>query len=137
MSLLDAHHVGENGAAQAPVDSVAGLGALPAIADAPQKVPIGPRKFHQRRIGDLLHPALEPAHILAEIKARMGTMDFSAQYLQRPIPAEGNMIKHEWIKLYRALPENKPDHDDQLGHSDEANRALRLLRWHGMAGARG
>jgi len=80
---------------------------LPAIADAPQKVPIGPKKFHWRKVGDLRHPALEPAHILAEIKARMGTMDFSAQYLQRPIPAEGNMIKREWIKLYRALPEKK------------------------------
>ena len=37
----------------------------------------------------------------------MGTMDFSAQYLQRPIPAEVNLIRREWIKLYRALPEKK------------------------------
>jgi hypothetical protein len=81
---------------------------LPAIADAPQKVAIGPRTFHRRKVGDILHAALEPAHILEEIKARMGIMDFSAQYLQRPIPAEGNLIKREWIKLYRALPEKKP-----------------------------
>jgi predicted phage terminase large subunit-like protein len=81
---------------------------LPAIADAPQKVPIARNKFHRRKTGDILHPALEPAHILEEIKARMGTMDFSAQYLQRPIPAEGNLIRREWIKLYRALPEKKP-----------------------------
>ena len=80
---------------------------LPAIADAPQKVPIARKKFHRRKTGDILHPALEPAHILEEIKARMGTMDFSAQYLQRPIPAEGNLIRREWIKLYRALPEKK------------------------------
>jgi predicted phage terminase large subunit-like protein len=81
---------------------------LSAIADAPEKVSIGPNKFHRRKAGDLLHPAFEPAHILQEIKARMGMMDFSAQYLQRPIPAEGNLIKREWIKLYRALPEKKP-----------------------------
>jgi predicted phage terminase large subunit-like protein len=81
---------------------------LPAIADAPQKVPIGRGKFHRRKVGDILHPALEPAPILAEIKARMGTMDFSAQYLQRPIPAEGNLIRRDWIKLYPALPEKKP-----------------------------
>jgi predicted phage terminase large subunit-like protein len=81
---------------------------LPAIADVPEKVPIGQKKFYRRKVGDVLHPALEPAHILEEIKARMGTMDFSAQYLQRPIPAEGNMIKREWIKSYRALPEKKP-----------------------------
>jgi predicted phage terminase large subunit-like protein len=81
---------------------------LPAIADSPQVIPIGPSKFHRRDVGDILHPALEPARILTEIKARMGTMDFSAQYLQRPIPAEGNLIRREWIKFYRALPENKP-----------------------------
>src|SRR6516165_4576808 len=81
---------------------------LPAIADAPQKIPIGRGKFHRRKVGDILHPTLEPAPILAEIKARMGTMDFSAQYLQRPIPAEGNMIRRESIKLYRAQPEKKP-----------------------------
>jgi predicted phage terminase large subunit-like protein len=81
---------------------------LSAIADAPQKVPIAPKKFYRRKVGDILHPSLEPAHILEEIKARMGTMDFSAQYLQRPIPAEGNLIRREWIRLYRALPEKKP-----------------------------
>jgi predicted phage terminase large subunit-like protein len=35
----------------------------------------------------------------------MGTMDFSAQYLQRPIPIEGNLIKREWLRYYQAPPE--------------------------------
>jgi predicted phage terminase large subunit-like protein len=81
---------------------------LPAIADAPQIIPVGGAKCHRRKPGEVLHPALEPAHVLAEIRARMGTMDFSAQYLQRPIPAEGNLIKREWLKSYRTAPQRKP-----------------------------
>jgi predicted phage terminase large subunit-like protein len=34
-------------------------------------------------------------------------MDFSAQYLQRPIPAEGNLIKREWLKNYRTPPQRQ------------------------------
>jgi predicted phage terminase large subunit-like protein len=81
---------------------------LPAIADAPQRVPLGRNKFHHRDAGDILHPALEPARVLAQIKAQMGTMDFSAQYLQRPIPAEGNLIKREWLKFYHTVPQKLP-----------------------------
>src|SRR6516225_2073530 len=66
---------------------------LPAIADAPQVIPIGKRKVHRRKIDDVLDPVREPRHVLEELKARMGLMDFTAQYLQRPIPAEGNLIK--------------------------------------------
>jgi hypothetical protein len=35
-------------------------------------------------------------------------MDFSAQYLQRPIPAEGNLIKREWLKYYQVPPDRQP-----------------------------
>jgi predicted phage terminase large subunit-like protein len=81
---------------------------LPAIADAPQVIPIGTRKVHRRNVDDVLDPVREPRHVLAELKARMGLMDFSAQYLQRPIPAEGNLIKREWLKTYRTPPQPQP-----------------------------
>jgi predicted phage terminase large subunit-like protein len=42
------------------------------------------------------------------LKARMGLMDFTAQYLQRPIPLEGNLIKREWLKTYRTPPQPQP-----------------------------
>jgi predicted phage terminase large subunit-like protein len=69
---------------------------------------MGQRKFHRRKIGDVLDPVREPAHILAELKVRMGLMDFSAQYLQRPIPIGGNLIKREWIKTYLVRPQFQP-----------------------------
>jgi len=34
----------------------------------------------------------------------MGSLTFSAQYLQRPVPLEGNLIKRAWIKWYETAP---------------------------------
>ena len=48
----------------------------------------------------MLHPAREPLAILDEIKREMGSLRFSAQYLQRPVPLEGNLIKRDWFKWY-------------------------------------
>jgi predicted phage terminase large subunit-like protein len=77
---------------------------LPAIADTRERVPLGSGIFHQRNVGDLLDPLREPKHVLDELKQAMGTMAFSAQYLQRPIPAEGNLVKREWLSYYDAPP---------------------------------
>ena len=38
---------------------------LPAIADSPQKVPIGLKKFHRRKVGDIL-----PEHLFKRIRDR-------------------------------------------------------------------
>jgi hypothetical protein len=38
----------------------------------------------------------------------MGTLEFSAQYLQQPIPAEGNLIRREWLKYYQSAPSQQP-----------------------------
>jgi phage terminase large subunit-like protein len=62
----------------------------------------------QVAIGDILDPFREPAYVLAELKARMGLMGFSAQYLQRPIPIEGNLIKRDWLKTYLVPPQPQP-----------------------------
>ena len=35
-------------------------------------------------------------------------MAFSAQYQQRPVPTEGNLVKREWFQTYPVLPEKKP-----------------------------
>jgi hypothetical protein len=81
---------------------------IPAIAEAPERIPLGEGQFKQRRPGDLLDPRREPAHVLAALKASMGTLEFSAQYLQQPIPAEGNLIRREWLKYYQSAPSQQP-----------------------------
>jgi predicted phage terminase large subunit-like protein len=42
--------------------------------------------------------------LLEEIKREMGSLTFSAQYLQRPVPLEGNLVKRDWIKWYESVP---------------------------------
>ena len=78
--------------------------SLPAIAEVAEEVVIGPDKFLYRRVGDLLHPEREPLAVLEGLKAEMGTYDFTAQYLQAPVPLGGNMIKWEWFAYYSDQP---------------------------------
>ena len=51
----------------------------------------------------------------------MGTLHFSAQYQQEPIPLEGNLIKAGWLKEYEIAPSvgdrGSPGH--QHRHGDE------------------
>jgi predicted phage terminase large subunit-like protein len=78
---------------------------LPAIADEDQEIPIGPGVVHRRVKGEVLHADREPLAILEAIKCEMGSLTFSAQYQQRPIPLEGNLVKRSWIKSYDKAPE--------------------------------
>lgn len=98
---------------------------LPAIAEAPQDVPIGLNEVHRRQIGDVLHPQREPMEILDQIKADMGSAVFSAQYQQRPVPVEGNLVKWRWFQIYAGLPAH--DNDGRVIQSwDTASKAGEL-----------
>ncbi len=77
---------------------------LPAIAEIDQNIPIGPNANHRRNKGDVLHPAREPMALLEEIRREIGSLTFSAQYLQRPVPLQGNLIKRDWLKWYEVAP---------------------------------
>jgi hypothetical protein len=81
---------------------------LPAIAIEDSVIPTGPGKFHTRRTGDILHPARESQEVLDRIKAEIGSLMFSAQYQQRPVPLEGNLIRRDWFKYYDQLPPKDP-----------------------------
>jgi predicted phage terminase large subunit-like protein len=98
---------------------------LPAIAEETQAIPIWPGKDYPRQIGEVLHPAREPREVLDKIKADMGTAVFSAQYLQRPVPVEGNLVKWEWFQVYTRPPEK--DANAQIIQSwDTASKAGEL-----------
>jgi predicted phage terminase large subunit-like protein len=73
---------------------------LPAIAETREIIELGQGRFHVREIDDVLDPVREPRPALEQLKAAMTPLVFSAQYQQRPIPLEGNLIKREWIKFY-------------------------------------
>jgi predicted phage terminase large subunit-like protein len=77
---------------------------LPAIAERDERIPTGDGLYHRRRRGSLLHPEREPREVLDEMRARLGEANFQAQYQQNPMPAEGNLIKRQWVRRYKELP---------------------------------
>src|SRR5258705_8839537 len=81
---------------------------LPAIAEEESSVRLSATRSFRRRMGGLLHPERESQSALDELKASMGTMEFSAQYQQAPVPAGGNLIKWSWFKFYDQPPASLP-----------------------------
>src|SRR5712664_2022432 len=77
--------------------------SLPAVAQSTTTHDLGGGRTHTREMGDLLHPAHEPAEVLREIKKSMGSMLFSAQYQQAPEPAGGKIIKRKMLRYYSEL----------------------------------
>ena len=78
--------------------------SLPAIAEAEEVVALGGGNVHYRGVGEVLHPEREPLEALEKLKIEMGSYDFSAQYQQAPVPADGNMIKWEWFGFFSGRP---------------------------------
>jgi predicted phage terminase large subunit-like protein len=81
--------------------------SVPAIAEENQSIKIGPCRFHERKIGEALHPERESLEALSGLKRQMGSDLFAAQYQQQPVPPEGAMIKRAWIKRYSYVPERE------------------------------
>ena len=74
--------------------------SIPSIAEKDEYYSIGNfEKF--RKKGEILHPSREGIREIERIKKDMGSYVFSAQYQQKPIVKEGNMIKFQWIKRYK------------------------------------
>jgi predicted phage terminase large subunit-like protein len=81
---------------------------LPAIAVEDNVIPVGPDQQYNRRCGEVLHADRESKAVLDQIKAEIGSLMFSAQYQQRPVPLEGNLIRREWFRVYDQLPQKEP-----------------------------
>lgn len=57
-----------------------------------------------RKPGEPLWPERWPLSALLAIKAEVGSSQFAAQYIGAPSPAEGNLIKREWLRYYTQPP---------------------------------
>ena len=81
--------------------------AIPAIETEDREYRIGPEpeNIYLRRAGELLYPEREPPEVLDQLRRNLGSMGFSAQYQQNPLPMEGNVIKREWLRYYETEPE--------------------------------
>lgn len=80
--------------------------AIPAIAETVETYRLGSfeHDVYQRGVGELLHAAREDKVTLDQIRRTMGTRGFEAQYQQRPVPLDGNIIKRSWLRFYDETP---------------------------------
>jgi predicted phage terminase large subunit-like protein len=85
---------------------------VPAIAEADERILLGGRRFHRRKVGDVIDPKGDSCEALMEMKRSLGELYFSAQYQQEPIPAAGNLIKAVWFKSYDTAPQQA--YEDRL-----------------------
>ena len=76
--------------------------SLPAIAIADEIIPLCGGQAHIRQPGDILHPERESREVLDGQRLLMGPINFDAQYQQQPVPADGNIIKADWLKTTEA-----------------------------------
>ena len=82
---------------------------LPAIAQREETFRLGAGRKYTRQKGELLHPEKEPVAVLAELKREMGSIAFSAQYQQNPVPPGGNIIKRKWLISYDGVDRRPTD----------------------------
>jgi predicted phage terminase large subunit-like protein len=88
--------------------------SLPAVAPEDRDIPLW-NGIHSWKAGDALQPNRQPIVVLQQIKADLGAEAFNAQYLQNPVPAEGNMLKRSWLREYETAPSQAPS--DQIVQS--------------------
>jgi len=81
---------------------------LPAFAEQEECIALGNGRHTMRHRDDVLHPEREPREHLEQMRRAMGHYHFSAQYQQRPVPVEGNIVKREWFPLLDTMPEPTP-----------------------------
>ena len=78
---------------------------LPAIAEEDSEIPMTRGRMYKRRAGEALHEARFSVADLLREKLSIGSHLFAGQYQQRPVPAEGAMVKAAWLKTYDTVPD--------------------------------
>ncbi|MBZ9873178.1 phage terminase large subunit [Mesorhizobium sp. BR1-1-9] len=73
---------------------------LSAIAEQDERIQTGKDRWHDRKIGDLLHPSRYGMAELDGLKLALGSLNFSAQFQQAPAPPDGNIVKRAWFRYY-------------------------------------
>lgn len=74
---------------------------VPAIADLDTLHPvIGKAAPYVRAAGSVIDPEREDHETLAQLQRDLGSLVFSAQYQQEPLPREGNLVKTAWFRTY-------------------------------------
>lgn len=79
---------------------------IPLIAEDDEEYKIKDFYYHRSK-GELMHPDTIGNNEADQLKIDLGNFAFAGQYQQSPMAAGGNIIKTEWIKTYKELPNVK------------------------------
>lgn len=85
---------------------------IPAIAQE-SKIYVTGFDAHNRHItkpDEVLSPKMMDRDTLIGLRNQVGSQQFSAQYLQQPVPFDGTIIKRKWISYYDNLPAKDDTH---------------------------
>ena len=85
---------------------------LPAIAskqEQHQYTVAGRPVTKTRAPNEALHPSREPLEVLERLRREMSNVTFSAQYLQDPLPVEGNLVRRSWFRRYKLADTISPE----------------------------
>jgi predicted phage terminase large subunit-like protein len=84
--------------------------SLPLIATRDERIQIGENSYHERRVGDLLHPEYFSERAVNERRSQLDEKIFVAQYQQDPLQPLGVMVKRDTIQRYDHLPFREQSH---------------------------
>ena len=80
---------------------------LPAIAEIDEQSRSDRTRFTSARSANFFTMRARERGELDRMKVTLGSFRFSAQYQQRPVPEEGEIIKWDWFRFYDALPQRQ------------------------------
>jgi predicted phage terminase large subunit-like protein len=80
--------------------------SLSAVAekDQPWEFPKS-KEIKSQKAGDLLWADRLPQSFLNSQRIGMGSWAFNGQYQQTPAPLDGGIVKRQWVRFYRQMPE--------------------------------
>lgn len=80
--------------------------SLPAVAQRDQLWEFPEtKKVVSQKAGEPLWPARLPQSFLDSQRVGMGSWAFNGQYQQTPAPLDGGIVKRQWVRFYRQMPE--------------------------------
>lgn len=79
--------------------------SVPAIAEADEKIAVGPEKYYLRRVGAALHQEYESLATLEKLRNEVGSDVLRHSTSKRPSLPGGAMIRKQWLRYYEVAPE--------------------------------
>jgi len=82
---------------------------LPAVAPADRVIELPYGKRYSWKAGEALHPDFFDLDTLEKFKQEIGSLFFTAQFMQEPLPADGGLLRSRYLRSCDEMPTRKPN----------------------------